>query len=127
MTGQPCAGLSHLAVSYHAYFLEQHFVQFGLIFKIHFLFAPTDFQQRRLGNIQVALINDFGHLPIKERQQKCADVGSIHISIRHDDDFMIFDIVDIVLFRSHPSSQGRDDILDFFATQDFVESGFFDV
>ena len=45
--------------------------------------------KRRSGDIQVAFLDEFGHVAVEERHQQCVNVGTIDIGIGHDDYFVI--------------------------------------
>jgi hypothetical protein len=46
----------------------------ALVFDVLLGLALLDFEQRRLGDVNVASLNEFDHLPIEERQQESSDV-----------------------------------------------------
>ena len=45
--------------------------------------------KRRSSDIQVTLLDEFGHVAVEKRHQQCVDVGTIDIGIGHDDYFII--------------------------------------
>ena len=53
------------------------------------LLAPTEFVKRRLGNIDMPLVDQRAHKPEKEGEQQGADMAAVDIRIRHNDDLVV--------------------------------------
>ncbi len=45
--------------------------------------------ERRLGDEQMAGLDDRQHLPVEEGEQQRADMRAVHVRVRHDDDLVI--------------------------------------
>ena len=58
-------------------------------------FVPRHHIQRRLGDIDLALADELGHLPEEKSQQQRADVRTVHIRIRHDHDASVPKLADV--------------------------------
>src|SRR6202035_4340056 len=71
------------------------------------------------------------HLAIKECQEKCPDVGTVHVRIGHDDDPAVPQFFEIegafAVSISDSGADSRDHRLDFEILQHLVESGFLDI
>ena len=106
----------------HAHF-QNYFAHFLFSFNVFFTLAPFELIQRRLGNIDKPPIDKRAHLPVKQCQQKGADMGSVHIGIAHNNDFMIAQLLHIEVVP-HPGPKGRNDGSDLFIAQDLVKAGF---
>ena len=64
-------------------------IKFALVFQIDFRLTTFRTEQRRLGNIQITLLDQRPHMPEEKRQQQCANMATVHIGIGHDDDLVI--------------------------------------
>ena len=91
------------------------------------LLAELDLVQRRLADIDVAALDQFGHLPVKEGQKQRADVRAIHIRVRHDDDAVIAQLVRIELVAADTAAQRRDQGSDLSGREHLVKTRFFDI
>ena len=68
--------------------LEQKFFQRFVVFKKLFHAAVVDAIQRGLRDIQMAAIDEFLVIAEKESEHEGADMGSVHIGVGHDHNFM---------------------------------------
>ena len=59
--------------------------------------AARHLVERRLGDEEMAAVDDLAHLAIEERQQQRADMGAVDVGVRHDDDLVIAQLVDAEL------------------------------
>jgi len=60
-----------------------------VVFYIALLATVLDAIKRRLRDINMATLNQLGHLTIKKREEQCSDVRAVHIGIGHDNDAVI--------------------------------------
>src|SRR4029077_15203404 len=102
-------------------------VQFALVLDIGLGLAALDAEERRLRDVDVALLDDFRQLPVKERQQQRADVGAVHVRVGHDDDAVVAQLADVEIFRADAAAERRDHRLDFVAREHLVEPRLLDV
>ena len=63
------------------------------------------FIQRWLCNVDIAALNDFGHLAVEEGQEQGANVRAIDVGIGHDDDAVVAELVWIVFFFAYATAQ----------------------
>ena len=93
-----------------------------LILQIRARFPPRHFVERRLRDIDVPLLHQLRHLPVEERQQKCANVRAVHVGVGHDDDLVIAQLRQIEVV-ANASSQRADDVRHLLRRQHLVDAG----
>ena len=101
------------------------------------MFAARHFEERRLGDIDIACVDQRTHLAVEERQQQRCDMGAVDISIGHDDDAVVtglggiaaFEIVRIVVRRrvAEAATDGFTERFDLFILLHAFDGGFLDV
>ncbi len=113
---------------------QQEGVQRGRVLQVQLFLAGLHFVQRRLGNIDVAALDQFGHLAVEEGQQQGADVRAVHVGVGHDDDAVVAQLgdVEVVAAGAPPGladagAQGRDQRENFIAGQQLFVAGLFHV
>ncbi len=85
--------------------------------------ALLDPVERRLRDEQVALVDDLRHLPIEERQQERADVRTVHVGVRHDDDVVVAQLLDVeVVAPRHAAPERGDQRADLGAREHLLEA-----
>ena len=67
------------------------------------------------------------HLPVEERQQQRPDVRSVHVGVRHDDDAVVAQLLDVEVLAADAAAERRDHRLDLVAAQHLVEARLLDV
>ena len=106
-------------------FLFQAFedgVEFGFIQRVKFagglgfaLRVHIHAEQRRLGNINMPVGDEFGEMAVKQREQQHLDVRAVHVRIRQNGDFAVAQAAQIHIVvravRVHADSDGN--IVDF--------------
>ena len=75
--------------------------------------------ERRLGDVEIALVDQRPHPAVHEGQDQGADVGSVNIGVGHDDDLVITGLLGLELLP-FPRADGRDQRLDLVVAQDLV-------
>ncbi len=88
--------------------------------------APLELVQRRLGEEDVAVLDDRAHEPEQQRQQQRADVLAVDVGVGHQHDLVVAQPVDVELLL-HPGAEGADDRLDLLVLQDPVDARLLDV
>ena len=48
-----------------------------------------DLVERRLGDVDVAALDELAHLAVEEGEQQGADVGAVHVRVGHQDDAVV--------------------------------------
>ena len=82
--------------------------------------------ERRLGDVEVPLGHEPGHLAVEERHQERPDVRAVDVGVAHHDDLAVPPLGGVFLVAD-PVADGRDDVADLLVAQDPVEPGSLDV
>ena len=85
-----------------------------------------DAEDRRAGDVDVAAVDELGHVAIEERQQQDADVRAIDIRIGHDDDAVVTRLVGVEILADVGANR-RDQRADRVAGQRAVQTSALDV
>src|ERR1035438_6457232 len=101
---------------------EEQGIQLEVVFDVVFLFALLDFVKRRLRDVDVAALDQDGHLAVEEGQQERADVRSVDVCVGHDDDAVIAQFIDVEIVPPDAAAQGRDQGAHFGGSQHLVEA-----
>ena len=83
-------------------------------------------EQRRLGDIDIAVVDQRAHIAEEEGQHQCADVRTVDISIGHDEDLVVAHFADIKLVANTGAQRG-DNRHQFIVAVDAVGACFFDI
>ena len=87
----------------------------------------ADAVEGRLGEIDVVLADEFGHVAEEEGEEQRADVGAVDIGIGHDDDLAVAALGDVELFGANACADGEDEGLDFLVVEHLGDAGLLDV
>ena len=93
------------------------------VFQILLLLALLHLVERRLGDVDVATLDDFRHLTIEEGQQQGTNVSTINVRIGHDDDVVITQLVRVVLVTTDATAQRGDQGAHLLGGDHLVETG----
>ena len=85
-----------------------------------------DAEERRLGNVQIAVFDQRFHLAVEEGEQQRTNVRPVHVGIGHDDDATVANLGDVEV-EADAAADGGDDIADGLVGEDFVDPCFLDV
>ena len=89
--------------------------------------AARDLVERRLGDVEVAALDQLRHLPEEEGQQQRADMGAVDVGVGHDDDLVIAQLVDVELVLADAGAERRDQRADHLGAEHAVEAGALDI
>ena len=114
---------------------DEDFVELRVVIDILLALLPLDEVERRLCDVDLALLDEFHHVTAEKSEQQCANVGAVHIGIGHDDDASVAELFDVetafaILLcggDANASADGCDEGLDFGILKDLVEAGFLDI
>src|SRR5690606_38111463 len=81
----------------------------------------------RLRDVDVSALDELTHLPVEERQQQRADVRSVDVGVRHDDDAVVPQLRRIELVCADAAAERGDQRADLLAAEHLVEAGLLDV
>ena len=84
-----------VAVDLCARHLLREHGHFGVVVGVLDGVALLHLEQGRLGNVDMALLDEGAHIAEEEGQHQGADVGAVHIGIGHDEDFVVPQLGDI--------------------------------
>jgi hypothetical protein len=93
----------------------------SFVLEVLFGLAARHLVERRLGDVEVPALDQLRHLPEEEGQQQRADMGAVHVSIGHDDDLVVAQLVGVELILADTGAKRRDQRADFLARQHLVE------
>ncbi len=86
------------------------------------LFLVCDAIQRRLGDVQVAGLDEGRHIAEEEGQQQGADVSAVHVGVAHDDDAVVAQPLQVKIVADAGAQRG-DQRLDLVVVEDLVQPG----
>ncbi len=78
------------------------------VLDVFFFLAAFHFVERRLGDVDVAVLEQLGHLPVKECEQKRANMAAVDVGVGHQADLVIPKLCDIKIFFADSGSERRD-------------------
>ena len=107
--------------------VHEEAVEPALVLDVGFGLAPLHPEQRRLRDEDVAAVDHLGVLPIEERQQQRADVRAVHVRVRHDDDAVVPQFLDVEILFADAAAKRGDEHPDFVTAQHLVEAGLLDI
>ena len=97
--------------------LQQDAIELIVVVHVVRALLARDRVERRLRDIDEPLLHELVHLPVEERQQQRADVRAVHIGVRHDDDLVVAQPVQVEralpLAIADARADGRDHRPDF--------------
>ena len=79
--------------------------------------------ERRLGDIEVAALDQLRHLAEEEGQQQRADMGAVDVGVGHDDDLVVAQLVDVELVLADAGAQRGDQRADLLGCRASCRSG----
>ena len=62
----------------------------------------------RLGDVDVAEVDELGHVAVEERQQQAADVRTVDVGIGHDDDAMVAGLLGVEVLADVSADRGNE-------------------
>ncbi len=107
--------------------LDQIIIQRRLVLQILALFTPGQLVQWGLRNINMAALDKLPHLPEEEGKKKRSNVRPIHISVRHDDDAVITQLVWIEFVFAYSTSQCGHNGANFSRAKHLVKARFLNI
>ena len=105
---------------------EQDLLELGLLLDVALGAAVLDLVERRLGDVDVAGLDELRHLAEQQRQHERPDVRAVHVGVGHDDDLVVARVLDVELV-AHAGAERGDERLDLVVLQDLVDPALLDV
>ena len=88
--------------------------------------AARQLKKRRHRGVDIAIFDERAHIAEEERQQQRPDVRAVDIGIRHDDDLVVTELIDVEILAK-AGAERDDDGLELIVAVNFVGSHLFDV
>src|SRR5207248_11543532 len=107
--------------------LQHELVRLVLILEIALLLAELRLVERRLRDVNMAPLDELGHLPVEEGKEQRADMGAVNVRIGHDDDAVIAQFVGVVFILAEAATERRDERRNLRRRKQLVEARTFDV
>src|SRR4051794_30198801 len=106
---------------------DQILLELALVLDVGLRLAALHTEQRRLRDVDVAVLDHLRQLPVEEREQQRADVRAVHVRVGHDDDAVIAQLLDVEVVDADAAAERRDHRLDLVAAEHLVEARLLDV
>jgi hypothetical protein len=84
-----------------------------VVLEVGVLLVAGDFVERRLGDVEVPVGQQFLHLPVEEGQQQGANVAAVDVGVGHQDDAVVADLLRLVVLFADAGAQRGDEGHDF--------------
>ena len=107
--------------------LQHELVQLVLVLEIALFLAELRSIERRLGDVDIAALDQLGHLAIEKGEEQRADVRAVDVRIGHDDDAVIAQFLRVVLLLADAAAERRDQRRDLDRGKELVEARALDV
>src|ERR1700723_1650408 len=107
--------------------VDHDLIELALIFDVLLEAALLDFEQGRLRNVDVVALDQVRHVAKEEGQQQGADVRTVDVSVRHEDDFAVADLGRVEVVFTDAAAERGDHGADFLVPQHLVIAGLLDV
>ena len=88
--------------------------------------AGADAVQRRLGEVEVAVLDDLGHVAVEEGHQQRADVRAVDVRVGQQDDLVVAQLGDVERLAD-ARAEGDDQRPDLLAREHLVDARLLDV
>ena len=107
---------------------EEDAVELFVVVHVLLTLLALDAVKRGLGDVDVAALEQALHLAIDEGEEEGADVGAVHVGVRHDDDFVVAGLVGVeaadgLAALADAGADGGDEGPDFLVGENLVETG----
>ena len=97
-----------------------------LVLQVRLLLALRDLEERRLRDVEEALVDHGLHVPVEERQEQRADVRAVDVGVGHHDDLVVPDLGRVEVLGD-PGAERRDERPDLGGREHLVEPRLLDV
>ena len=98
-----------------------------LLLEVEDLPAAGDLVERRLGDVEVALLDEGLHLAVEEGHEQGPDVRPVDVGVGHDDDLVVAELLQAEVGLPEVRPQGGDQHPDVVVLEDLVRPGLLDV
>ena len=101
---------------------DQVILQRPLVLEVELGRAALDLVERRLGDEDVAALDQLRHLAEEEGEQQGADMGAVDIGVGHDDDLVVAQLVGVELVLADAGAERGDQRADLLGAEHLVEA-----
>jgi hypothetical protein len=98
-----------------------------VVLQVTLVLAMLDLVQRRLRDVDVAALDQVGHLAVEEGEQQGADVGAVDVRVGHDNDAVVAQLLGLEVLLADAGAQRRDERGDLLRGDQLVETRALDV
>ena len=91
------------------------------------MLAALHAEERRLRDVEVAVLDELREVAVEERQQQRADVRAVDVGVGHDDDAVVAQLREVVVFACRCRAERRDQERDLLRREHLVEARLLDV
>src|SRR5215207_937108 len=105
---------------------EQELLELGLALDPNLALAVLQLVERRLGDVDVAGLDQLRHLPVEEGEHQRSDVRAVDVRVRHQDHLVVARLPEVELVVDAGPDRG-DQRLDLVVGQDLVDPALLDV
>ena len=89
-------------------FADEIVVERRLILQVALLASALHLVERRLGDEEVAALDQLRHLPVEEGEQQRADMGAVDVGVGHDDDLVVAQLLEVEIVAADAGAERRD-------------------
>src|SRR5688572_801532 len=107
--------------------MNQVGLEIALVLDVALAAPALGAEERRLRDVDVAAVDQLGHLAVEEREQQRPDVRTVHVGVGHDDDAVVAQARDVEVLDADAAAERGDHRLDLVAAEHLVEAGLLDV
>ena len=100
---------------------EQDLLEFGVLLDVALTRALLELVERRLGDVDVAGLDQLLHLAEEQREDERADVGAVDVGVGHQHDLVVAGVLDVELVADASADRG-DQRLDLGVLQHLVDA-----
>ncbi len=89
--------------------LHQLAREFALVADVAVHLAALDAIERRLGDVDVLLLDQLAHVAEEKREQQRADVAAVDVRVGHQDDFVVAELAGVEIILADAGAERGDD------------------
>ena len=94
----------------------------ALVLEVELGRAALQLVERRLGDEDVAALDQRRHLAEEEGEEQRADMGAVDVGVRHDDDLVVAELVGVELLAADAGAERGDQRADLLGAEHLVEA-----
>jgi len=103
--------------------LEQLAGELFLGLDVLLVLLARDLVERRLSQVDVAVLDQVVHLPVDKGEQQGADMGAVHVSVSHDNYLVVAHLGHVAILLADAGADGGDQRAYLAVVEDLVNAG----